>query len=99
MELVLLTTLIFSIILGVVLCYPLLFKPKIALGPFKKLNDEKKLVKANLKLLRNICKLVIIFLVISMIAVIIIGANDLVFYKEAYSILAVLATILILLIL
>ncbi|MFG1493978.1 hypothetical protein ACRXCV_01510 [Halobacteriovorax sp. GFR7] len=99
MELVLLTSLIFFIILGVVLGYPLFFKPKMAQAPFKKLNRESHLAKSNLTSFKTTFKLLIVFQVIAMITVVILGAQTLDFFKEAYSILIGLATILILLIL
>ncbi len=99
MELVLLTSIIISLILGVVLGYPLFFKPKIVLSPFKKIHNESKLVKNDLKSIRGIFKLVIVFSVISMMTVIIVGTGTLDFYKEAYSILAGFVTILLILIL
>lgn len=99
MELVLLTTTILFSILGVVLGYPLFFKPKKIHGPYRRLHNESKIVISNLGPIKSVFKFAIIFLVMAMITVIIIGAQNLEFYKEAYSILAGLATILILLIL
>lgn len=99
MELVLLTTSILFLILGVVLGYPLFFKPKKAVGPFRKIHNETKLANSNIGPLKSVFKFAIVFLVLAMMTVIIAGAGNLEFYKEAYSILAGLATILILLIL
>ncbi|MEH0860031.1 MULTISPECIES: hypothetical protein [Halobacteriovorax] len=99
MELVLLTTTILFLLLGVVLGYPLFFKPKKSGGPFRKVHNETNIANSNIVPLKSVFKYAIVFLVLAMITVIITGAGNLEFYKEAYSILAGLATILILLIL
>lgn len=99
MELVLLTTIILFLTLGVVLGYPLFFKPKRSHGNYRKVYDETKLAIANLSEVKSVFKLTIVFLVLAILSVLITSAGSVEFYKEAYSILAGLVTILILLIL